>query len=58
MSEPPKNALVALFSAEVRPMCIKIPENLPPVQIIMYQVHLRLYIKTFRVLFGTHLPSR
>ena len=26
----PKNFLIALFAAEVRPMCSKIPENLPP----------------------------
>jgi len=40
---PPKNALIALFPAQVRPMFIKISENLRPVPIIMYQVHIRLY---------------
>ena len=28
--ESPKNALIALFSAEVRPTCSKIPENFRP----------------------------
>ena len=29
-THPPKNALTTLISAEVHPMCSKIPENLPP----------------------------
>ena len=46
---PPKNALPALFSDEVRLTCCKIPYNYTAVQIISYQFHLRLRlnIKTF-----------
>ena len=36
---PPKNALIALFSAEVRPTCGEIPRNFPAVQIIINQIY-------------------
>jgi len=38
---PPKNALIALFSAEVRLTCSKILESSRRVQIIMYHFNLR-----------------
>jgi len=44
---PPKIALIALFSDEVRPMCSKIPWNFPRVQMINHQSNLSLTINPF-----------
>ena len=40
MHMPPKNALIALFAAEVRLTCCKTPELSRRVQITMYHFHL------------------
>jgi len=45
--DPPKIALIALFSDEVRSTCSKIPWNLPLVQMINYQSNLRFTINIF-----------
>jgi len=42
---PPKNSLIALFPGEVRPTCCKNFWTTQPVQIISYQLHLRLHIR-------------
>ena len=50
LSTPPKNALIALFSSEVRQTCSKTPWNVPAstnYDVRLYKVHLSLYIKTF-----------
>jgi len=50
LSTLPKNALIALFSSEVRQTCSKTPWNVPAstnYDVRLYKVHLSLYIKTF-----------
>jgi len=55
--KPPKNALIVLFSAEVRPVCSKVIELDRRVQIIMNHFHLTHLKKDFlRVLFLCHTP--
>ena len=59
MTYPHKKALSAHFSAQVRPMCGKISENLPSsTNHFGPSTPLALHQDTLRTFFGTHLPSR
>ena len=57
-SKLPKNVLIALFSAYVRPCVVKPLGTCRPVPIIMYQLHLRLLIRLSQsIFFGPNSPS-